>query len=234
MAACTPTSGAETPLPTRVLLPPTATFTPLPVTPTATPAPPTETPLPTSDPREQNDSAMQAEMIALVRADLAARLGTSPEAISIGLVEAVQWRSSLLDCASRNPLDGEIPGYRVLAQVGEAVYEYHTDQQRVRLCVATTLLEAPPDVLLRVDPVAAELVTLARRRLEQDLNVSPEAIIVRDVQPQTWEDSSLGCPQPGQSYTDIRTDGYRIVLAVGEDEYIFHTTFDGITLCEEA
>ncbi len=38
----------------------------------------------------------------------------------------------------------------------------------------------------------------------------------------TWSDGSLGCPKPGEMYTQALVDGYRIVLSVDGQEVHYH------------
>lgn len=107
------------------------------------------------------------------------------------------------------------------------------------------LLTTTPDVILSppslsssdvpsIDPVASELVALAQHRLSQDLNLLTRRIRLISVTPYTWSDTSLGCPLPGETYPAVSIDGYRILLSVDEQEYIFHTDFDRVTACEAA
>ena len=51
---------------------------------------------------------------------------------------------------------------------------------------------------------------------------SEEGIVVVLVEDVIWPDGSLGCPQPGMSYTQALVDGYRIVLSDGEAFYAYH------------
>jgi hypothetical protein len=37
--------------------------------------------------------------------------------------------------------------------------------------------------------------------------------------PMTWNDGSLGCPEPGQGYTQALVDGYHVVLEVEGERY---------------
>jgi hypothetical protein len=90
------------------------------------------------------------------------------------------------------------------------------------------------DNVLNVDPVAAELASLAQRRIAEDLGLPVRRVRVVDVQSYTWTDTSLGCPVAGETYTAIAVDGYRIALAAGENEYIFHTDFDRALPCDAA
>lgn len=101
------------------------------------------------------------------------------------------------------------------------------------IAAPTPAPSALPD-LLTSDPVAAELVRLAQRRLSDTLNVPVSALRLVEVKPYRWADTSLGCPAPGQSYARAEIDGYRIVLAAGEQEYLFHTDFDRPFSCDPA
>lgn len=38
----------------------------------------------------------------------------------------------------------------------------------------------------------------------------------------TWSDGSLGCPQPGQTYTQALVDGYRILITTPDGDVAFH------------
>lgn len=89
-----------------------------------------------------------------------------------------------------------------------------------------------PDALIEIDPIAAELVGIAQRLVAQDLDLPTRRVRFVEAEPFAWTDSSLGCPIPGQIYTSVETNGYRIVVSVGDDEYIFHTDFDRVLPCD--
>ncbi len=84
-----------------------------------------------------------------------------------------------------------------------------------------------------LDPVAAELLLLARQRVAvlAELDAT-DAIEVETVEPYRWPDGGLGCPLPDLTYPDGEVDGYRIVLAVEDDVYIFHTSFTDLVRCD--
>lgn len=49
-----------------------------------------------------------------------------------------------------------------------------------------------------------------------------------------WNDGSLGCPQPGQVYTQAIVPGYQVVLRHGETSYDYHAAERGfLILCED-
>lgn len=59
---------------------------------------------------------------------------------------------------------------------------------------------------------------LARRAL-----VKHDAITVVSATEQQWSNGALGCPQPGQMYTQMIVPGYRVVLQASGDRYAYHS-----------
>lgn len=92
--------------------------------------------------------------------------------------------------------------------------------------------ESQINATLEVDAVAAELVALAQRRVAQNLNLPTRRVRIVEVRSFIWPDISLGCPEPDESYLLGDIDGYRIVLEVGDTQYIFHTDFDRVVPCD--
>src|SRR5690606_8109535 len=58
--------------------------------------------------------------------------------------------------------------------------------------------------------------------LAERLGVDPEAIEVGPLEDVTWPDGSIGCPQPGQHYTQALVPGARPVLTVDGEPYAYH------------
>lgn len=82
--------------------------------------------------------------------------------------------------------------------------------------------EAPPAIL------AAVKSDLAQRAL-----ASAGEISVVEVTAQEWPDGSLGCAAPGQSYIQMVTAGYRILLAIGDKQYDYRSNAQGqFVLCD--
>jgi len=52
--------------------------------------------------------------------------------------------------------------------------------------------------------------------------------------PVTYNDGSLGCPKPGQMYTQALVDGYRVVVEVGGQRYDYRIgrSLTDVRLCE--
>jgi hypothetical protein len=72
-----------------------------------------------------------------------------------------------------------------------------------------------------VDPQLAGPVDLAVADLEARLGTGAviEVVVAHEL---TWPDGSLGCPEPGVSYTQALVDGYRIELSDGTTTYEYH------------
>lgn len=85
--------------------------------------------------------------------------------------------------------------------------------------------------LVEQDPAAAEMVTIARRLVQQQSDLPTTRIRLVDIYAVVWTDSSLNCPLPDSEVIEQNIDGYRIVLVAGEQEYIFHTDVDRIVPC---
>ena len=229
VAACT-TNEAPTPIPTQILIPSTATPTPQPIIPTTTPrdlpSPDDLQPTPTPQafqPLLDSAIAIDADIVTAVVNVLADEIASAPNQIQLADVQEAVWLNDNLGCSSRRSLGQAIEGYAVLLLVGTRTYQVHTNQDAtvIRRCAGSDMLRG--DLLLAVDPVAAELTALARRQSAQNSDVPLDEIELVDVFPVTWSDTSLGCPQSGQDYAPLQIDGYRILLQVGEETVTFHT-----------
>jgi len=82
--------------------------------------------------------------------------------------------------------------------------------------------------------VPPAIVDEARTMLATEVGVdaasSAEPVVAEAV---TWPDGSLGCPAPGQVYTQALVPGYRIVFEVDGTRYDFRATAAGhVVQCE--
>ncbi len=69
----------------------------------------------------------------------------------------------------------------------------------------------------------AALTARAVADLSKQLGIPEANIKVASSEAVEWSDGSLGCPQPGMSYAQVITPGYRIVLQAGDKQYEYHT-----------
>jgi hypothetical protein len=60
--------------------------------------------------------------------------------------------------------------------------------------------------------------------------VAESAVVLARAEQLTWSDASLGCPQPGQMYTQALVPGFRVVARTSEGEFLYHTDSHGQVL----
>ena len=77
--------------------------------------------------------------------------------------------------------------------------------------------------------IMADLVADAAERTGEE----PDAIEVVQAEAITWNDGSLGCPEPGMLYTQALVDGYHVILRAGDEELDYRVGAQGgFRLCE--
>lgn len=88
----------------------------------------------------------------------------------------------------------------------------------------TTPREAPapgrPDTPAISQGLLLEAVTMS---LSEQFGVPAESVTVVSVEPVTWPDAGLGCPQEGLAYAQVMVEGSRITLEAGGETYTYHT-----------
>lgn len=81
-------------------------------------------------------------------------------------------------------------------------------------------------------PEDSAIVDAAIAALAEHLSVPTDAVEVVTARAVTWPDGALGCPEPGQMYTQALVDGYQILLRANERVYDYHAGADGeVFLC---
>lgn len=77
-------------------------------------------------------------------------------------------------------------------------------------------------------------ITLAIADAADRLDVAVEEVEFVSFEMVTWPDSALGCPEPGEMYTQALVEGYRIVVAAEGTELTYHGAVgDDPFLCED-
>lgn len=71
--------------------------------------------------------------------------------------------------------------------------------------------------------VRRAVVADAARRFE----VAESAVVLSAAEQVTWSDGSLGCPQPGMSYTQALVPGFRLVASTSAGRMLYHTDSRG-------
>ncbi|TBT88605.1 hypothetical protein ET989_01235 [Propioniciclava sinopodophylli] len=84
-----------------------------------------------------------------------------------------------------------------------------------------------PPVSTPATPVPEEIVTrpevqAAVQAEAERLGVDPVNVTVVAYESITWNDGSLGCPEPGKMYTQALVPGHRLVLSVAGNQASYH------------
>jgi hypothetical protein len=87
------------------------------------------------------------------------------------------------------------------------------------------------------EPVnTANMPRLVRRAVVADaarrFQVAESSVVLVNAEQVTWGDGSLGCPQPGRSYTQMLVEGYRVTATTAAGRMLYHTDMRGnVTTC---
>jgi len=90
----------------------------------------------------------------------------------------------------------------------------------------TTTSELSPTTTLDYD-VPTATVLAAIEDLARRLGAETREIRLIEAKAVVWDDSSLGCPEPGNAYADVVEPGSRIVLNHDERAFDYHAGRDG-------
>lgn len=85
----------------------------------------------------------------------------------------------------------------------------------------------PPASLPPAGPVPEDLFAQMAQEAAALAGVSIGEIEVVRAEAVTWNDGSLGCPEPGQMYTQALVPGYWVVLRAGGQEFDFRASEQG-------
>lgn len=88
-----------------------------------------------------------------------------------------------------------------------------------RPSVSPVAVSVPPSG----DALPAELAATIVADAAKTLGVDPAAVVIVSVEATTWNDGSLGCPEPGQNYTQALVDGFRVIVAAGDEQLDYRT-----------
>ncbi len=248
LSSCADVASPQQPAATLTLIPASETPTPAPsatstVAP-ASPTPPPPTPNPVASPIALLESATTPDVVIVqaVLEDLARFLDVGTAQIQVVSIEEETWFDSNYACNLPNvqtldpanalrPTEAPLTGQRYVLLVGDTLYTYSVIGETYQRCTQTQPLA--DELLLMVDPVAAEIFFLARRQVANQLSLSTRRVMLGTIRAYTWEDTSLGCPVPDQTYTEAAIDGYRVVVRAAETDYAFHSDAISIRPCPE-
>ena len=174
----------------------------------------------------------EAEAVRLATRTLGEHLGIDEQSVTLDEVVAVDWRDSSLGCPEpgRTYAPVVMSGYRVTLAVQD-------DERSHRVHVAGTRAVVCEQPSTTADPgptrgPGATLLQQARQHLAARLEMDETSIRVASMEPRSWPNAGLGCPEPGRLYAAVVTDGFLIELEAGGRTYRYHTDERTVRLCE--
>jgi hypothetical protein len=177
------------------------------------------TPAPPPDPRD------------LAVADLAARLSVAPDAITVKVVEPIEWPDASLGCPKPGMMYAQVvtPGYRIVLEIDGRSYEYHADTQRhVVYCESKG---AQP----LSGGESTESARLAREDLARRLGVSADSITIGAVIGQEFSTDAFNCRTSKERIAKEESlqvvSGQSILLSALGRRYEYHASGQTVIFC---
>ncbi len=87
--------------------------------------------------------------------------------------------------------------------------------------LAAIVADAAGQVRARSVKIATDEVKIATDEVKiapDEVKIAPDEVEVLSAASVRWNDGSLGCPEPGRSYTQAVVDGYRVIVRVRDLE----------------
>ncbi len=162
-----------------------------------------------------SDAAVQAALDALAQ-----EVGLDIGNIEVESVEETEWPNACLGLPEDDEMCAEVitPGYLVILNAGDRVYEVRTDVQGD---VVRFLETADADA---EQPAAA---VRAREVLADELGLDIANIEVVSFERREWSDSCLGLGGPAESCLQAITPGWLVMLSVDGEPYEVRTDAEG-------
>jgi hypothetical protein len=86
---------------------------------------------------------------------------------------------------------------------------------------------APPEGKLVTAEVPPDLIEKMRADLAEHAGIAASAAKVVTAESIVWPNGAIGCPQPGQMYTQATVPGYRVELEYNGRVYAYHAAQRG-------
>jgi hypothetical protein len=79
--------------------------------------------------------------------------------------------------------------------------------------------------------VPASVLEQVKAQAAQRAGVDVSQVEIVSSTVRTWNDGSLGCPEPGMNYIQVISEGYQIIVRAGGRTYDFRTSPRAIKVC---
>jgi len=161
---------------------------------------------------------------------LAAELKIPRNEITVDSISAVDWPDSSVGCPQpgRAYLQVITPGHRIVLRAKGGVHVVHEAKGRAFVC---SQAKAMGGITQERELVFGKQMLAAQRDLATRLGVSAKDIRPVSSEAMTWDDASLGCPEPGVQYAQAETSGWVLTLRHANRNYTYHTDLTRTIAC---
>jgi hypothetical protein len=173
--------------------------------------------------------------------DAAARVDVPEQEIEVASIEPATFEDSALGCHDVQGEDGEVKGFRVVLQVTDGELDYRVDEEGdFLLCISTSTAVASDEGLDNEAREGSEVeMSDLSHGLPKDLlnailsdaasvaSVDASQVSLISAKEEVFSDGSLGCPQKGQSYIQVLTPGWIVMVDAGGTVLEYHASTAG-------
>lgn len=170
-------------------------------------------------------AAPPSELEAQAVKALSEHLAIPSQEIEVVSITPIEWPDSSLGCPRPDfsYLQVITPGHVAELRHAGVSYQVHMARGRAFVCDRTASGKPREKAVVPQPALSpAQVQTAARTDLARRLGVPVEEITATKAEQVVWQDGSLGCPQPGQTYKANPTKGYLVKLTYHGREYAYH------------
>jgi len=112
---------------------------------------------------------------------------------------------------------------QIIVLISFALTSFSADPESIEFIASES--DKIPTPMVQASSISTDnpLVRQAKDNLASRLAIPVAEISMISFEEVTWPDGSLGCPHPDMKYTQVPVDGSRIILAVGDRRYEYHS-----------
>jgi hypothetical protein len=176
-------------------------------------------------------TADQARAEERARAALAQQLKVAEDSLKVMRSTPQTWSDSSMGCGRKDTVALTVmtEGYAVVLSSGDKVYQVNVSGDNVVVCGDATLRR-------NVDGVARSrgldvMMEQARQDLAKQLGVDASKIRLKGMTSKSFDDSSLGCPAPGEAVTAGPVAGFVLSLSHAGRIYTYNTDRKTVRAC---
>lgn len=153
---------------------------------------------------------------------LAADLQIAKDVILVDTIQALDWPDSSIGCPKPGMAYMQVitPGHKVTLRANGQTYVVHEAGNKAFVCRKTKVIGG---ITPQRELVFGEQFVVARKDLASRIGVPESEIRMASAEEYTWDDGSLGCPEPGVAYAPGPVTGWILKLKHGMRDYTYHT-----------